>query len=232
MKLIDVEWNIVASIISRPNRFLAIVNIDGRNEKAHVRDPGRLEELIYPGNKVLLAHRPGEGRKTHWEVIAANDSDWILINSGFHRSISEAILGNPEICPVGTVDKIWPEVMVGHSRLDFMVEKDGEIIGLEVKGCTLENNGVAIFPDAPTERGTRHVNALMQMKREGKRAAIMILVFRKGAECFAPNRETDSKFTEAFENAMEIGVEVYPVKLEFKDKSINYLGRIPVCREF
>ena len=165
VKIADVPWDSQGTLKSRPNRFLAIVDIEQngtvlKDQKVHVRDPGRLKELLYPGNKVLVKHRPGENRKTQWEIIAALDDDWILINSGYHRAISEAILRNPEISPFGKLDRLKAEVSVGHSRLDFMLEKDGQQIGLEIKGCTLEIREIALFPDAPTERGAKHVESL------------------------------------------------------------------------
>ena len=120
-----------------------------KEQYVHVRDPGRLKELLYPGNKVLVKHKSGEKRKTQWEIIAAWDNEWVLINSGYHRAISEAILNNPKISPFGELDGLKAEVTVGHSRLDFMLEKDEGQIALEIKGCTLEIDNIALFPDLP-----------------------------------------------------------------------------------
>ena len=233
-ELIKIPWDCKGVLKDRPNRFLAIVDIeqDGnllKNQKVHVRDPGRLKELLYPKNKVLVRHKIGEKRKTQWEIIAAWDKDWVLINSGYHREISEAILNNPKISPFGKLDDLKAEITIGHSRLDFMLEKNGSQIGVEVKGCTLEIDGIALFPDAPTERGAKHVQTLMDMVAEGKKAAMMILVLRPNAKCFKPNEITDPKFTEIFWKAREAGVEIFPVKLSYKDGSIIYHEIIPVC---
>ncbi|MCK5397997.1 MAG: DNA/RNA nuclease SfsA [Thermoplasmata archaeon] len=234
VELLKIPWDCEGILKERPNRFLAIVDIeqDGiilKEQKVHVRDPGRLKELLFPGNKVLVRHRTGENRKTQWEIIAAWDNDWVLINSGYHRAISEAILGNSKISPFGKLDGLKAEVTVGHSRLDFMLEKDGSQIALEIKGCTLEIDNIALFPDAPTERGARHVQTLMDIVSEGKKAAMMILVLRPGAKCFKPNEITDPKFAEIFWKARKAGIEIHPVKLSYENGAILFHGLIPVC---
>ena len=233
-ELIKIPWDCKGTLKERPNRFLAIVDIeqDGiilKEQKVHVRDPGRLKELLYPGNKVMVKHKIGEKRKTQWEIIAAWDNDWVLINSGYHRAIAEAILNNSKISPFGKLDGLKAEVTVGHSRLDFMLEKDGSQIGLEIKGCTLEIDNIALFPDAPTERGAKHVQTLMDMVAEGKKAAMMILILRPGARCFKPNEMTDPKFTEIFWKAKKSGVQIYPVKMSYKNGSMIFHEVIPVC---
>ena len=233
-ELMKIPWDCKGILKARPNRFLAIVDIeqDGKvlkEQKVHVRDPGRLKELLYPGNKVLVKRKFGEKRKTQWEIIAAWDNDWVLINSGYHRAIAEAILNNPEISPFGKLDGLKAEVTVGHSRLDFMLEKDGYQIALEIKGCTLEIDNIALFPDAPTERGARHVQTLMDIAAEGQEAAMMILVLRPGARYFRPNEVTDPKFAEIFWKARKAGVEIYPVKLSYEDGSIMFHEVIAVC---
>ena len=243
--MLKISWDCKGILKERPNRFLAIVDIEQngtilKDQKVHVRDPGRLKELLYPGNRVMVKHKPGEHRKTQWEIIAAWDNDWVLINSGYHRAISEAILNNSKISPFGKLEGLKAEVTVGHSRLDFMLEKDGGQIALEIKGCTLEIDKIALFPDAPTERGARHVQTLIDIAESGKKAAIMILVLRPGARCFRPNENTDPKFAEIFWKARKAGVQIYPVKLSYEDGSasgqttkssqIIYHEVIPICK--
>ncbi len=233
-ELMKIPWDCEGILKARPNRFLAIIDIeqDGKilkEQKVHVRDPGRLKELLYPGNKVLVRHRTGENRKTKWEIIAAWDNNWVLINSGYHREISEAILNNPKISPFGKLDGLRAEVTVGHSRLDFMLEKDNTQIALEIKGCTLELDNVALFPDAPTERGARHVQTLIDIVTKGQKAAMMILVLRPDAKYFRPNHSTDPKVAEIFWKARNAGVQIYPVKLSYEDGAIQFHGLIPVC---
>ena len=216
----------------RPNRFLAVVDIDGfgDNEEVHVHDPGRLKELLYPGNRVLVKRAAGKKRKTKWDMISARyGQEWILVHSGYHRAISEWIIKG-EHSPFHGVANIRPEVTVGHSRLDFVLDhEDGNETGVEVKGCTLAVDGVALFPDAPTERGRRHLDVLMDMKADGKNTALIVLVFRADARCFRPNELTDPKFAETFQRAVKQGVDVFPMVFRYDGKSVYYLGEIPVC---
>jgi len=223
------------ALVERSNRFLAIVDIegaDGRAErcKAHVHDPGRLLELLYLGNRLLLRRAGNPLRKTQWDVIAARcENDWILIHSGFHRYISDWLLSGPDN-PFGTLDGITPEVTVGHSRLDFMAEDaDGRTIGIEVKGCTLAVGGQALFPDAPTERGRKHVETLIELVEGGKRAGLLVLAFRPDAESFAPKADTDPRFADAFWRAVDAGVEVHVVKFRFDGEDVRLIGEIPVA---
>ncbi|MDG6220727.1 MAG: DNA/RNA nuclease SfsA, partial [Candidatus Thermoplasmatota archaeon] len=174
--------------MSRPNRFVGVVEISGLGEQmVHVHDPGRLKELLYPGNKVLLKRASSPGRKTAWDLLAARFQDqWVFTNSAYHPHISRWVLEG-RMAPFSGVSCIRPEVTVGHSRLDYVLDMDdGKKIGLEVKGCTLAVEGVALFPDAPTERGRRHIETLMTKKDEGWGAALMVLVFRTDAVCFSP----------------------------------------------
>jgi len=231
-------------LIERSNRFLAICNLYDKgqikNEKVHVHDPGRLKELLYPGNKILVRRAPeGTKRKTKWDMIAARyDNKWIFINSAYHRKISEYILNDESINPFGIPGKIIPEVSFGHSRIDFVIryEDDGNNdtyssnrdIAIEVKGCTLAINGKALFPDAPTSRGARHIDTLLNIKNNGMRAGIMMLVFRD-AECFLPFEKRDPIFAEKFYKGIKEGIEIHALQLEFDGLSITYRREIPVC---
>lgn len=224
--VLHIDWDVEAVFLSRPNRFVGIVDIGGKEEKVHVHDPGRLEELLYPGNRVLLKRAEKPGRKTRWDLIASwYEGQWVFTNSGYHRQISENIVRRL------FSGEIKAEVTVGHSRLDFVV-KDGEnITGIEVKGCTLTENGVALFPDAPTERGRKHLETLISMMKEGKKAVLLILVFRKDSRCFAPNERTDPKFAETFGRAVEKGLMVRPVLLEYDGRDVWWKGEIGLCSE-
>ena len=234
VEVIELNWDAQGIFRSRPNRFISIIDIidpvDIKGERVHVHDPGRLKELLYPGNRILLKKAFGKNRKTKWDVIAAQfENEWILIHSGYHRAISEWMLRTKQ-SPLGSLKEIRPEVTVGHSRLDFICkDEDDKVIGVEVKGCTLAVDGVALFPDAPTERGRRHLETLMEMKASGKRAALLVLIFRHESRCFSPNELTDPGFAETFRRAVEKGVEVYPLVFRYDGSTIVYLGNIPVC---
>ena len=235
--LFDLTWDVEAIFISRPNRFLGIVDItasDGTiiaNEKAHVHDPGRLEELLYQGNRVLLKRATGKHRKTAWDVIAARcGRQWVLVHSGYHRRIAETVLGISDISPFGKLKTIKAEVKMGHSRLDFLLTReDGTGMALEVKGCTLTQDGVALFPDAPTERGRRHLETLIELKKSGMDACLLILVFRHNSTCFSPNVQTDPAFSKSFEKAVGAGVEIYPLVFRYDGRKLSYMKKIPLC---
>ncbi len=229
--VLKISGDAIGIFIERKNRFLASVEIDETPHEVHVHDPGRLNELLYPGNRVLLKKYPLGKRKTEWELIAADkNGGWIFTNSKFHRKISETILRDALISPLGSLDSLKAEVRTGRSRIDFLAKKDGRRIWIEVKGCTLEKNGVALFPDAPTARGRRHVEELIHLKEEGDDAAIIFLVF-VDAVCFKPNRETDIEFSRAFEKAMKNGVEIYPLMLSYDSRSIRFERIMKLCGE-
>jgi sugar fermentation stimulation protein A len=199
--------------------------------EVHIHDPGRLKELLYPGNKVLLKKAANDKRKTKWDVIAASyHGNWILAHSGYHSDIAEWIIKKPEISPFGKIKDITREPRMGKSRLDFLLEKmNGKKIWVEVKGCTLAINGIALFPDAPTARGKRHLETLISAIKKGAKAAVFILVFRPDAKCFAPNKETDPDFSNTFYEALDMGVMMYPLLFRYEDEKIYYLDRLPLC---
>ena len=233
-RLIDIPWDKKVAFIKRPNRFLGICQDKATNQefKVHVRDPGRLKELLYPGNMVLIKKAEKKDRKTKWDLIAASSQkgEWVLVNSGFHSHIAQSIILDPDISPFRRVQGIEREVNVGGSRLDFcLVHNHGRKVFIEVKGCTLEKDGRALFPDAPTTRGNRHVLELLDLSRQGYGAAVMFLIFCPGVYCFAPNWETDPLFSKSLERATRQGVEVYPICLKYKDKSIWYNQKIDLC---
>ena len=244
-ELLEIQTDAIGLLKERPNRFLGIVDIiDGsnnkiikRNEKVHIHDPGRLKEILYPGNRLLLKKAPGDKkqvRKTSWDVVAGwIHSQWVLIHSGYHRQIAEIILENGIINEFNDLDTIQPEVKLGKSRIDFLItDVKGKKTYLEVKGCTLTQNGVALFPDAPTTRGTRHIQELIEAKKQGDDGAVLILIFRTDSKCFAPNIDTDPKFIQTFKNAIINGILIIPLVLSYTDGKIYFKKRISVCKEF
>ena len=151
----------------------------------------------------------------------ADDGEDILINSAYHRYISENFLKDLEISPFGKVDSITAEVKNGDSRLDYLLEKDGKKIWVEVKGVSLSVNKIAMFPDAPSTRAQKHLKELIKIKENGDRAAVLLLVFRD-SESFRPKYETDLEFSKLFYKAIKVGVEIYPVQFYLKDGDIIY----------
>lgn len=222
----------------RPNRFAAIVDIEfPASEKdvyVHVHDPGRLEELLFQGNRLLLKQAKNKNRKTLWDVIAADSpGGWTLMHSGYHRRIAEKILQDARISPFGKAARIKAEVRYHNSRIDFLITgENGNKTWIETKGCTLSENGVAKFPDAPTIRGTRHVRELTDIVKQGKDAAVMVfLVTQTDAERFEPKADTDPEFAKAYYEALKAGVKAFALKLSYQGGIVTYVGKIPVAEE-
>ncbi len=228
--ILDLPYDAEAIFKSRPNRFLGIVDIihpqTASDVKIHIHDPGRLKEILIPGTKLRIKHVNSSNRKTEWDAIAAqHNKHWVLIHSGYHRQIAEQILNNSDICPFGKINKIKAEIKYEHSRLDFLIEKDNKIqVWIEVKGCTLADKGKALFPDAPTKRGTKHLNTLISIKEKGGNSAMLILIFISGVKYFAPHKDIDPVFASTFYKAVNKGVEVFPLVLEYKDNAVYYLN--------
>ena len=216
--------------VSRKNRFAVNVKIPGDNEPAyvHLHDPGRLKELLFVKNKILLKKANNSERKTKWDIIAARcKEEWILINSSYHRYISENLLNSNRLSPIKNITKIEPEKKYKDSRLDYLLTvKNGEKVWVEVKGCTLLNNSFALFPDAPTVRGSKHLEHLTEIRKNAVRSALMILVLVNAKE-FKPNIKTDKRFTDMFKLANDAGVEIYPVKFSYDGQYVKYEGLIP-----
>jgi sugar fermentation stimulation protein A len=198
----------------RPNRFVGIIKYKGKYETAHIHDPGRLKELLIKGAEVLFTY--SNGKLKYYIKAVKKQEEWVLIDSALHSKIALKIFEFlPEFANVREINK---EVPLGKSRIDFTL--DG--IPLEVKGCSLVRGGLALFPDAPTERGTRHVDEII--KHNG---IILILILRK-ARKFAPNHETDPKFADKLRVARRKGINIIPIQLSFDGKTIYYRGRIPL----
>ncbi len=202
-----------ARFISRPNRFIAIVELEGKELKVHVKNTGRCRELLIPGCEVYLEKASNPERKTPYDLIAVNkDGNVINIDSQAPNVVVKEWLEG-----LGTYSLIRPEYRYGESRIDFYMEKrsgtsdsasDSEKYLMEVKGCTLFRDGTGLFPDAPTERGARHLRELIRAQNEGYHAQIAFVIQGEGISKVLPNEETDPEFAKAFYEAQEAGVEV------------------------
>ncbi len=219
----------------RKNRFLGTVEmLDGSSQDVHIRDPGRLNEILYAGNEVLLERAKNENRKTDWSLLAGKVKDhWILVNSGYHRVIAEKILENEDTSPFKNIKSYEAEKGLGDSRIDFFLKRGDEAVWVEVKGCTLAKDEVALFPDAPTQRGTKHVEELTRvLEDEGTSSALLFLVFRPDAVVFEPNEDRDPNFAEAFKTALAGGIEVHAVQLAYTGSVIEYRGTLPLTENY
>ncbi len=196
---------IVGVFIERPNRFIAIVEIDGREEICHVKNTGRCREILIKGATVYLAPSQNPERKTKYDLIAVKKGDRLInIDSQAPNAAVKEWL--PELFPQGT--RFLSEVTFGRSRFDFCVETPTKRIFLEVKGVTLEESGVVRFPDAPTERGVKHVEELVDCVRAGHDAYILFVIQMSAVRYFAPNDVTHRAFGDALREAEAAGVRI------------------------
>lgn len=228
-----------AEFISRPNRFIALVKVEGREERVHVKNTGRCRELLVPGATVYLERGTNPARKTAYDLVTVEkvlpDGRIILINMDSqapNRIAGEWIAGNRELFP--EILSIRPEYTVGKSRFDYFIgyrDREGKECRmlLEVKGCTLEKDGVAMFPDAPTERGVKHVKELTELALSGSyRCAVLIVIQMKGCRCFVPNRDTDPAFASALEAASRAGVRIMAVDCLVVPGTVTADASVPV----
>jgi sugar fermentation stimulation protein A len=224
-----IENLIRGKFIERPNRFLVVFEIDnepGKTLNAHLKDPGRLKELLCPGVSLLLRKvLPNPKRKTQYDVIAVFNQDiWVLINSGFHSDIAADLIESHLIKEFSNYNIQRREYTYGNSRIDFLLTNpQNEKMLLEVKGCTLVEDGIAKFPDAPTIRGKKHLEELTHSIGDGFESAILFLVIRDDAIEFTPNTVMDPDFSVAFYKAKKKGVIiiVYSFKNIYKENSIH-----------
>lgn len=227
-KVYDIGEIEIGKFIDRPNRFIAEIEVNNRIEKCHVHDSGRIRELLFFGNRIGVRRAENiKKRKTAFDVIFARtqeEDEDILINSSFHRYISENILKDFEISPLGKVDSIRAEVKVGDSRLDYLLNDGDKKIWVEVKGVSLSEDKVAKFPDAPSVRACKHLKELIKLRENGDRAVVMLLIFRD-SDKFRPKFETDMEFAKIFYEAIDKGVEVYPIQLRLEKESIYYIDK-------
>lgn len=213
--------NIIPGIfLKRPNRFIAEVEIDGQKETVHVKNTGRCRELLIPGCEVWLTEPGTPGRKTKYDLVAVRKSSGVLFNID-SQAPNKVV---KEWLETMDYDRVVPEYTYGDSRIDFYMERGKEKFLMEVKGCTLEVDGVGYFPDAPTERGVKHIRELIKAKEAGFNAILAFVIQMDGVMEVRPNIEMHPEFGEAMNDAETAGVEILfltchvePDKLE-----INY----------
>ena len=208
---------IPAEFISRPNRFIANVRIDGQAETVHVKNTGRCRELLLPGTDVYLEKTDRPNRKTAYDLVAVRKSNGLLINID-SQAPNQVVR---EWLDRQSFDVIRPEFTYGNSRVDFYMEKKGQKLLLEVKGCTLERNGIGYFPDAPTERGTKHLRELRRAAEEGFYATVAFAIQMDGISEVRPNTETDPEFAKELAKAEKVGVKVLFLQCHVTPDTLN-----------
>ena len=205
-----------ATFLSRPNRFIALVELNGETVTVHVKNTGRCRELLPAGATVYLAASANPARKTPYDLVAVEkvrpDGTTLFINMDSQAPNDIAAEWLPKSGLFSADATFRREVTHGASRFDFAVDtKDASTAYLEVKGCTLEREGVAYFPDAPTERGVKHIRELTALSREGHPAYILFVTQMKGIASLRPNDETHKAFGDALREAREAGVHILAV---------------------
>ena len=203
------ENTIHGKFIDRPNRFIAHVDVNGTIETVHVKNTGRCKELLIPGAEVTLAVSDNPKRKTKYDLVSVYKKGigWINIDSQAPNTVvKEWLNSSPKQFPDITLLK--PEQTYGNSRVDFYLECGSRRIFIEVKGCTLEIDRVGYFPDAPTERGVKHLRELMKAAQEGYECYIAFVIAIPDVTKVLPNRTTHPEFGEALEEAEAAGVKI------------------------
>ena len=196
------ENTLAGTFLSRPNRFIARVEIEGRLETVHVKNTGRCRELLVPGARVILTPGKNPARKTRFDLVAVWKGETLInMDSQAPNTAARELL--ERLFPGFAVH---PEHTWGRSRFDFYLGKGERRILLEVKGVTLEQDGLARFPDAPTLRGAKHLEELSRARAEGYESYILFLIQMKGCRAFAPNEGTDPAFAAALRAARDAGV--------------------------
>jgi len=215
------------TFLARPNRFIAHVEIDGREEVCHVKNTGRCKELLLPGVQVFLEKSRNPARKTNFSLIGVEKGNRLVnMDSQAPNKVVHEWLKKGNLFPGAT--KIRPETKYGNSRFDFYIEEGDRKIFMEVKGVTLENQDVVQFPDAPTERGVKHIRELCQAVRDGYEAYVFFVVQMKNVNYFTPNMENHRAFGEALIEAEKCGVNILAYDCHVTEDSLDIRDRVEV----
>ncbi len=224
-----------ARLVRRLNRFLAEVDLDGSTCQAHVPNSGRLGELLAPGTPVTLAAAGGgarraAGRRTGYDLVAVvHRGTRVCIDARLPGPLLAEAIGEGRLAAFRGCRVARREVPLGESRLDLvLVDPEGRAFYVETKSVTLVRGGTALFPDAPTPRGARHLLELARASAGGLRAAAVFVVQREDAGGWAPNEETDPRFAQALRAAARAGVEVRAVRCRVGESTVAVVDEIPV----
>jgi len=227
--IFDKETKVV-KFVRRPNRFQGYVIIDGKEELVHVPNTGRCREILIPGCRALIRAENGANRKTRFSLIGGyKNGKLINIDSQAPNKIVEEALINKKINGLESYTTICREKTFGNSRFDFKLTNDnGEEYYLEVKGVTLEEDGHSMFPDAPTDRGRKHLLELIEVKNSGKGAGVLFLIQMENIITFRPNEKMDKAFSDALRFAKINGVDVFAYECNVGENFIELNDSVEV----
>ena len=210
--------------LARPNRFVAHVEIDEAEQVVHVKNTGRCRELLPVGAKVWCLESDNPNRKTKYDLITVQKGERLI---NMDSQAPNVVAGEwLRAGGLGSVENIKAEAYEGDSRFDFSFTKDGRKCFLEVKGVTLENDGVCAFPDAPTERGAKHLRGLTKLAQEGFGAYVLFVIQMSDVKYLHPNDATDPVFSAALREAAKCGVQILAMDCAVTEDSMNI--RLPV----
>ena len=212
--------------LSRPNRFIAHVEIAKKEEIVHVKNTGRCRELLPRGATVWCEKSENPARKTKYDLICVQKGKRLInMDSQAPNKAAGEWLASGGL---GKIEKLRAEVFCGDSRFDFAFEKDGKTCYLEVKDVTLEQNSVCAFPDAPTLRGTKHLRGLIQVAEEGCGAYVLFVIQMRDVKFLHPNDATDPAFGEALRQAKQAGVQLLAMDCEVAPENMHLRQSVPI----
>ena len=215
--------------IKRPNRFIAHVEINGEEVVVHVPNTGRCREILIEGCTVFLKKSNNPSRKTKYSMLGAYKKDKIIhIDSQEPNKVVEEALLLKKIEKLKKYNKVEREKTYGNSRFDFKLSNENEEYYLEVKGVTLESEGVCKFPDAPTERGAKHLLELINVKRSGRGAGVIFLIQMDDVKYFTPNKDMDKNFSDALIKCRENKVDILAYKCKIGEDFIELYEEVDI----
>lgn len=222
--------NMVPGIFrKRPNRFIAHVEINGQEQVVHVKNTGRCRELLVPGAAVWCQRSDNPARKTRYDLIAVEKGGRLInMDSQAPNTAAREWL---EAGGLGKIENLRPETVHGDSRFDFSFTLEGKPCFLEVKGVTLEDDGVCAFPDAPTERGAKHLRGLAEAVRQGYGAYVLFVIQMADVKYLHPNDRTDPDFGTALREAAAQGVHIVAAECRVSEDTMEISGSVPVHLE-
>lgn len=216
-----------AKFISRPNRFIANIEIDGKIEICHVKNTGRCKELLTPYVDIFVQEFDSKIRKTKYDLISVYKGERLI---NMDSQVPNKVFGEwVKNCSMfENIKLIKAEQKYKNSRFDFYLEADDKKIFVEVKGVTLEEEGIVMFPDAPTERGLKHLNELSLCIDEGYEAYVFFIVQMKDVKYFTSNVKTHKEFAEALIKARQKGVNIIALDCDVKEDSITAMNFVEI----
>ncbi len=218
-----------AGFLRRENRFACLVELEGSKERVYLPNSGRLNSLLFPGQTVFLAERLPSSRRTRFDLVTTVfNGKSVSVDARVPGELVYQALRQRTLPQFGVYSTIRREVAFGQSRLDFLLSSPTSQRFLEVKSVTLVQEGRALFPDAPTLRGRRHLKSLTWAKKEGYEAAILFVIQREDAESFSPNDAVDAEFGHVLREARLQGVDVYAYRCKVSPREIELAEQVPI----